>query len=131
MKRIILAAVALLAATSAFAFEIAAGGGDINFNSTTAQLLVAAQSSRIIVTHYHLISAGTTNVSFEYGTQTTNPCDTGTVVIDGPMSLTAQTGAAPTNEAGVMPSVPAGKQLCIVSSAAVQIGGAFVYSSSL
>jgi hypothetical protein len=131
MKRFFLAAVALLAATSAFAFEIAAGGGDINFTSTTAQLLVAAQSNRIVVTHYHLISAGTTNVSFEYGTQTTNPCDTGTVVIDGPMSLTAQAGLSPTSEAGVMPSVPPGKQLCVVSSASVQVGGSFVYSLSL
>lgn len=105
-------------------------GGDINISTAvTTQLVSASGSNLIYVTAYNLVAAGTTNVSFEYGTGSL--CGTGTTVIDGPISLTAQSGKQQGSGLGVvLPPVPAGNALCLVNSASVQIGGSLTYTQT-
>jgi len=130
MKRVIISVVAFIAASSStFAQAIVpVGTVDINFTSTTPQFLVAAPTAgRTSVIHYHIISAGTTNFSLVYGTQSSTPCDTNQVTIDGPMSLTSQSGLSAGDGSGAVITIPYGQQLCAVSSVAVQIGGSMTY----
>jgi hypothetical protein len=95
---------------------------DINTSSATTISLVAHSGSLVTRFSYHLMAAGTTNVSIEYGTTSSTPCDTGTTVIDGPLTLIAQTGMT-----SIDMVIPGGNDLCLVNSQAVQVGGAVSY----
>jgi hypothetical protein len=101
----------------------------INFSSTAAQQIVALVSGKAIyVTAWDVMANGTSTFQLEYGTQTTNPCDTGTTALTGPYPLTAQAGLSKAGGLGAVLIVPAGKQLCAVASAAVQMSGSVSYT---
>jgi hypothetical protein len=94
--------------------------------ATTTQLVAAVGGKAIYVTAWDVISAGTTNFSFEYGSGSN--CATGTTALTGAYSLVAQFGAAKGSGLGPVLVVPAGNALCAVSSAAVQVSGSLAYT---
>jgi hypothetical protein len=95
--------------------------------ATTTQLVAISGTTKIYVTSFDVIAGGTGNITFEYGTQTTNPCDTGTTALTGPYNLTAQAGIAKGDGVGAVLVVPAGNALCVLTSAAVQMSGSVSY----
>jgi hypothetical protein len=101
----------------------------INISSTTAVQLVAAGSTvGIYVTGFDVMAGGSGTFTLEYGTQTTNPCDTGTTALTGPYPLTAQAGLSRGGNLGVVFKVPSGKQLCGAASTTVQMSGSVSYT---
>jgi len=101
----------------------------ISFNAAaTALVLPAVAGEGIVVTSWFAIAAGTTNLTWEYGTQTTNPCDTGTTALTGALPLIAQAGGAPGSGLGITLNVPPGNQLCAINSAAIQVSGSLAYA---
>jgi hypothetical protein len=101
----------------------------INISNTTPVAIVAAVSGKkIYVTGWDVISAGSANFYLEYGTQTTNPCDTGTTSLTGPYNLAAQAGVARSGNLGPIYVIPAGNQLCGVDSGTVQMSGSVSYT---
>jgi hypothetical protein len=95
--------------------------------ATTTQLVAISGTTKIYVTSFDVIAGGTGNITFEYGTQTTNPCDTGTTALTGPYNLTAQAGISKGDGVGAVLVVPAGNALCVLTSAAVQMSGSVSY----
>jgi hypothetical protein len=93
--------------------------------ATTTQLVAISGSTAIYVTAYDVISGGTGNITFEYGTGAS--CGTGTTALTGPYNLTAQTGLAKGNGAAMVLKVPAGNALCVLTSAAVQMSGSVTF----
>lgn len=89
--------------------------------ATTTQLVALSGSTKIYVTSYDVIAAGTGNITFEYGTGTA--CATGTTALTGAYNLTAQAGIAKGNGIGAVLVVPAGNALCVLTSAGVQMSG--------
>lgn len=101
----------------------------ISVASTTAVQIAAASATRAThVQAYSLVAAGTTTVQLEYGTQVTNPCDTGAVVLTGAMSMGANNSLTAGNGGADLFIVPAGKQFCIVQTGAVQLSGFVTYT---
>jgi hypothetical protein len=101
----------------------------INISSATAVALVSSGSSAgIYVTGWDAMAGGTVTLTFEYGTQVTNPCDTGTVALTGAYPLTAQAGMVRTGGVGVIYHIPAGDQFCAVASNTNQISGSVSYT---
>jgi hypothetical protein len=103
--------------------------GSISTATTTAVQVAAASAVAGRVTHiraFLLVAAGATTVKFEYGTQGTNPCDTGTTALTGAMTLASGTQlsvAAPID----LFIAPSGQQLCIVQTGSVQLSGFVTY----
>jgi len=95
----------------------------INISTATTTLLVAAVSGKsIYVTSWDVV-APSGNFTLEYGTQTTNPCDTSTTALTGPYAMNGgQIGKG--TGSGIILTVPTSDQLCAVTSAAVQYSGA-------
>ena len=89
--------------------------------ATTTQLVALSGSTKIYVTSYDVIAAGTGNITFEYGTGTA--CATGTTALTGAYNLTAQAGIAKGSGIGAVLVVPAGNALCVLTSAGVQMSG--------
>jgi hypothetical protein len=118
MRRLFLLGAALaLLATPAFA-------GAISTATTTAVQLAAATPGRSArIRAYSLTAAGATTVTFEAGTQTTNPCDTGTVLMTGAMTIPANGSLTAGDGMADLLVAPAGDQLCIVQTGSVQLSG--------
>lgn len=94
--------------------------------ATTTQLVAGAVGRSIYVTQWNAISAGTGNITFEYGTGTN--CGTGTTILTGAYNLGAQVGAVVGVGNGAVLVVPPGNSLCILTTAAVQISGSLAYA---
>lgn len=94
--------------------------------ATTTQLVALSGTTKIYVTGWDVIAAGTGNITLEYGTGST--CGTGTTVLTGAYNLTAQAGIARGNGLGPVLVVPAGNALCALTSAAVQMSGSLAYT---
>jgi len=99
----------------------------INVNTSgDVQLIAAVANQAIYVTHYHIVSSGTTTFQFDYGTGSN--CGTGTTPIDGPMSFIATTGISAGIGFGAVIVVPPGNALCInLGTSSVQVGGSISY----
>ena len=110
------------------AASVAAKGVAVSqLSATTAVIVTHLNQSQIYVSHYMLIGNGTGSYSWEYGTGSN--CGTGTTVIDGPVNLAAQAGAAPGDGMGViLQPVPAGNDLCLVTTSSANVGGHIAYS---
>lgn len=93
--------------------------------ATTTQLVALSGTTKIYVTHWDVIAAGTGNITLEYGTGTT--CGTGTTALTGAYNLTAQAGISVGTGVAPVLIVPAGNALCALTSAAVQMSGAVTY----
>jgi len=94
--------------------------------ATTTQLVAASGSTKIYVTSYGVIAAGTGNITFEYGTGAN--CGTGTTALTGALNLAAQAGITQGSGLGPILVAPAGNALCAVTSAAVQMSGSLAYT---
>lgn len=99
----------------------------INVSTATTTQLVALSSGQVIhVTAASVISAGTGNITFVYGTGTN--CGTGTTSITGAYPLIANSGLSIGSGLGPVFVVPAGNALCVTTSAAVQMSGHVAYT---
>ena len=94
--------------------------------ATTTQLVALSGSTKIYVTAWDVIAAGTGNIQLEYGTGTN--CGTGTTALTGSYNLTAQAGIAKGNGLAAVLVVPAGNALCALTSAAVGMYGSVSYT---
>lgn len=101
----------------------------VSFNTgATVQLLPAIIGQGYIVTAANFMAAGTTNVTFEYGTGTN--CGTGTTVLTGAYPLTAQQGVSlGGGNQLVIPAAAAGNALCAINSQAIQVSGSLAYTT--
>lgn len=86
--------------------------------AATFQLAPPNAGQTVTVCGLLLAAQGATTVTIETGTGTL--CGTGTSVVAGPFSLTATT--APITQSFAF-SLPAGAALCVINSAAIQLGG--------
>lgn len=89
--------------------------------AVTTQLVALTSGQTIYVCSFSFMSAGTTNVTFEYGTGTL--CSTGLTTLTGAYNTTAQTGVSQGSGLGTIFRTAASNALCIVNSAAVQVSG--------
>ena len=100
--------------------SVAKSSAVIAFSTATTTALVALSSGKVIYLCAWTISmsSGTTpTLLFKTGTQTTNPCDTGTVNLTGTMALPTTSGTFITVGAGhTMFQTPASFQLCITTA---------------
>jgi len=105
---------------------IPTGTPKINISTaTTTQLVAAVAGKSIYVTSWD-VAAASGNFTLEYGTQTTNPCDTGTTTLTGAYTMNGgQFGKGVGT--GVVLAVPTGNELCAVTTAAVQYSGGLSY----
>jgi hypothetical protein len=94
--------------------------------AATTQLVAASGSTKIYVTSYGVIAAGTGNITFEYGAGTN--CGTGTTALTGALNLTAQAGVTQGSGLGPILVAPAGNALCALTTAAVQMSGSVAYT---
>jgi hypothetical protein len=109
--------------------SIIQAGASVAINISTigpTQLVPAVSGKTIYVTEWNALAAGTTNMTFEYGTGSN--CGTGTQALTGAYAFTAQSGAAPGSGLGPILVVPAGNALCALNSAAVQLSGSLSYT---
>lgn len=89
--------------------------------STNGATQLVALGPDIAICGYTIWAGGTANVDLRFGTQATNPCDTGGTKLTPAYNLTAQTGVNDTSPLFRGLHVPAGKQLCINTSAGVAV----------
>jgi len=121
------AACLLLAAPPAALAQQTGESVAINVSTaTTTELVPAVAGLKIFVTHFDVIAGGTGTIKFVYGTGTN--CGTGTTDKTGAYPLTAQAGLSAGSGLGAVMVIPAGKALCVTTSAAVQMSGAVAYA---
>lgn len=94
--------------------------------ATTTQLIAGISGKSIYVTQVNIIAAGTGNIQFIAGTGAT--CGTGTVNLSGNYNFTAQVGFVMGNGNGAIWVVPAGFNVCAVTSQAVGMPGSLSYA---
>jgi hypothetical protein len=101
----------------------------INISTATTTTLVPLISGDLIyVTSWDVISAGTGNITLEYGTGSN--CGTGTTTLTGAYNLAAQAGISKGDGLGAVYIIPASNALCAVTSAAVQYSGSVSFTQS-
>lgn len=94
-------------------------------SAATSQIVALSGSTKIYVTSFDFMAAGTTNVTLVYGSGTN--CATGLTALTGVYPLIPQTGISKGSGIGAVLVVPAGKALCITNSAAIQVSGSVSY----
>lgn len=100
----------------------------INISTATTTTLVAGTSGQsILVTHWNVVAGGTGNFQLEYGT---GGCAANLVAITGPYPLAAQAGLVAGNGQGVVVAVPAGDDLCAVTTSTQQMSGSLTYTKN-
>lgn len=91
--------------------------------STVLLVSSSGSTAQIYVCGFTLTSAAVATAQLEYGTQATNPCDTGTTAVTPALNV-APTGPVPDHQsfyAGLAP-IPNGKQLCVLIGTAAVAG---------
>lgn len=96
--------------------------------ATTAQLVAPVAGQAIHVTAFSLTAGGSTTAKLVYGTQTTTPCDTGQTALTGLLTLSSGGSVSAGAGSAILFIAPAGAQLCIVQTGAVQLGGFVSYT---
>ena len=97
-------------------------------SATTIQVIAGVAGKSVYVTDLDVMAAGTTNVTFSHGTQTTTPCDTASGALTGAFPLTAGAKISHAGAFGAFWTLPTGQQLCMTSSAAIQVSGWVSYA---
>jgi hypothetical protein len=102
--------------------------------ATTTELIAAPATlnpaggvQAVNVTAADVVADGTGNIQFVTGTKTSTPCDTGATNVTGNYHFTAQTGFTKGSGDGPVWILPAGQELCAVTSAAVGMHGSVSY----
>lgn len=95
----------------------------------TTTLVASAAGKRIFVTGFEITGTGSsTSAYFEYGTQTTTPCDTGAQRLTGPYPPGV---AIARGGLGVVWTIPTGNALCIVVAGSTpQYSGSVSYTAA-
>ena len=99
--------------------------------ATTTQLIGPAGSTQIYVTAWDVLANSASGFTLEYGTKTTNPCDTGTTALTGTYYLAFATQSGISRSGGPQPLyvIPQGSALCAVTSgASVSLAGSVSYT---
>lgn len=94
--------------------------------ATTTQLLALVTGSRIYITSYDFMAAGTNAVKLVYGTGSN--CGTGTTDLTGAYPLIAQAGISKGNGLGAILFLPVSNALCITTSGTGQVSGSVSYA---
>lgn len=97
--------------------------------STNGATLLVAAGSDMYICGYSLFAAGTVNVDLRFGTQATNPCDTGATKLTPAYQFIAQTGVVDSSPYFRGMHVPANNQLCINTSAGVAVQAVVYYET--
>lgn len=112
-------------------YEADGPGAPINVSAAgTSQITIAASGKRLMVTGISLVGTGTgTTALFEYGTQTTTPCDTASHPLTGPYPP-----GVPISLGGGLGSLwvlPVNSQLClVVTGSSPQYSGTVAFTSA-
>lgn len=120
---------AMGARAGANSVNVAQGSSTVAVNistATTTQIVALSGSTQIYVTGITIVAGGTGNVTIVYGTG--SACGTGTTSISGAMPLVANSGFALGSGLGPVIVLPAGRALCITTSAAVQVSGFITFT---
>lgn len=99
----------------------------INISTATTTKIITGITGRwTYITSFNVIAGGSGNFQLVYGTGST--CGTGTTSLTGAYNLTAQAGLVVGS--GIAPAlvVPTGNDVCVVTSAAVQMSGSIAYA---
>lgn len=101
---------------------------DASTNGST-KLVTGVANKQVYICGWNILSGGTANVKFVYGTQVTNPCDTGTTNITPAWQLTAQIGEVDHLPVytGILPA-PALNDVCINVSAGTAVQAVLYYT---
>jgi len=105
----------------------------INISTATTTQIVAATTSpvslKIYVCGYWVSLGASATIQFEYGTQTSTACDTGATALTGVItgSSTAPTNISTVANMMTQLVVPAGKQLCAVTTTTAGQTGYLTY----
>lgn len=136
MKKLLLAAVASLAlcgpalAQGAFGYGDASVSVPINISTaTTTKLFVGNGARAADITQINFQAAGADNVSLEYGTGTN--CGTNTTPLTGTYTLTTGGFISLGDGFGSLFIVPAGNDVCLVTSGAVVLGGSISWNTQV
>ena len=94
--------------------------------ATTTKIITGITGRWTYITSFNVIASGSGNFQLVYGTGST--CGTGTTRLTGDYNLTAQAGLVVGS--GIAPAlvVPTGNDVCVVTSAAVQMSGSIAYA---
>jgi hypothetical protein len=97
--------------------------------ATTTQLVAPSGSTQIYVTAWDVFANSASGVTLEYGTNTTNPCDTGTTALSAAYSFAAQAGMSVSGGPQPLYVIPQGNAVCAVTSGAgVSLAGSLSYT---
>ena len=91
--------------------------------AVATQLVAPVTGARVFICGWHVTNSSTTSYTFSinYGTQTTNPCDTGTVNMTPALSVLNSAPSADHIDYAVMQTTPS-QQLCITPNNAALSG---------
>lgn len=106
---------------------IAFAGSISNSSAQTFQVAPATTGKQTHIRALLLVSAGTATVQFVYGTKTSTDCDTNPTALTGVMSMAANSQIAAGDGVSDLMVAPAGKQVCITQTGAVQVSGFIKY----
>ncbi len=97
--------------------------------AATTQLVAASGVTLIYVTSWDVLANSAGVFTLEYGTTTTNPCDTGTTALTGTYSFAAQSGISRSGGFRPLFIIPQGNALCVISSgASASFAGSLSYT---
>ena len=99
----------------------------INISTATTTKVITGITERwTYITSFNVIAGGSGNFQLVYGTDST--CGTGQVALTGAYNLTAQAGLVVGS--GIAPAlvIPTGNDVCVITSAAVQMSGSIAYA---
>jgi len=99
----------------------------INISTATTTKVITGITGRwTYITSFNVIAGGSGNFQLVYGTGST--CGTGQVNLTGAYNLTAQAGLVVGS--GIAPAlvIPTGNDVCVITSAAVQMSGSIAYA---
>lgn len=100
---------------------------DTNSNGST-KLISGGSVSTVYVCGFDMMSGGTVTAKLEYGTKTTNECDTGETALTPAFSMVAQSVVTDSSAFWRGITVPPGKDVCIKTSAGVAVQLIVYYS---
>lgn len=97
-------------------------------SATTTTVVAGAVGKVINVYHWDFLVGATTNtVTWEYGTTTSTPCDTGTTTLTGGYVFGANGGMSVGNGEGNIWTLPGSASLCVVTTSASASAGSVSY----
>lgn len=120
-----LAPLAVHAQVAPFVYDSAPAGINIS-TATTTRIIVGTPNKKTYINYGYLHAAGTDSITFEYGTGSS--CGTGTTTIGGAIALSSSDpGFSAGNGTGSVLTIPAGQDLCLLTTQAIQVSGWLQY----